>query len=67
MSSSHDKAARQVASLFLAQPKQQRRMTPNRCLGCGKATRHIFCPATYTECHARYHAHDQRLRNGAPQ
>ena len=51
-----DTAAREVAakvsSLFLG--KRREATTPHRCLGCGRVTRHVFCPDTYEACRQLY-------------
>jgi len=51
----HDDIQRLVVGTFLASAKvPTRRAKPNRCLGCGRVTRHIFCPATREACHRLY-------------
>jgi hypothetical protein len=52
-----------VMGTFLASanvPAKVKRQPPHRCLGCGKVTKHIFCPATKEACHRAYM--DRRAR-----
>jgi len=57
----HDEVAREIGALFgFGEKKRPPRAKPHRCLGCGKVTRHVFCPSTYAECRARYHERQGR-------
>jgi len=49
-----------VTSTFLGRAPQRQRAKPNRCLGCGKVSRTIFCQATYAACRAAYHERTNR-------
>lgn len=48
-----DRVAQEITRIFLG-PGKRRRAKPHRCLGCGKVTKHVFCPDTAKECYRLY-------------
>ena len=45
-----------IFKTFGVSEKPRQRAKPHRCLGCGRVTKHVFCPKTYDECRALYRA-----------
>lgn len=54
-----DEVEARILGLFFGVRKPPR-AKPHRCLGCGKVTRHVFCPATAEACRALYHERKRR-------
>jgi hypothetical protein len=56
-----NEALNRVAATFLgSRTKTKTRAKPHRCLGCGRVTRHVFCPKTYDACRALYRERTER-------
>jgi hypothetical protein len=54
-----EEAGAKIARLFLGRRPKRARAKPSRCLGCGRVTRHVFCPDTADECRRLYHERPQ--------